>query len=585
MLREISLDGKWNFVIDPQERGLDWCQYQVRNPIEPYPEGAGDLHKYYEDLLLDEVDVPGCWQFYKPEYKWYQGTAFYIRTFKKPELEPGERIFLHFAGVCFRARVWLNGNEIEVSDVPYLPLEAEVTRLLEEDNYLTVRIEGDSRPDDTLPQFGWMNYAGIIRSVKLFTTGRKRFNLVMLESELNIAQKTGKLKVKIKSDIGFSSGEKLVWTLEGRGVSLEEVIEMPSNGTEYFFKTQFTEVDFWSPDTPALYVFSLKWFARDGQEMDNYRKQIGFREFVAEKGKFFLNGNPIFLRGISRHNIHPEFGMSLPLEAIRADLEMIVDMGCNAIRLPHYPQDTEVLDECDRLGLLTWVEIPVYWDAPLENRVTRQRMLEQLELMLKRDFNHPSVAIWSMANEIHSDRAETLDCFRKARALIRHYDSKRPITFASWPRDADANLGLKMVDICCLNRYRGWYDPDYEKIGKELDEVCRFYPDKPVFLSEFGAGAQPGRHDREHGKWSEEYQADILEKILKIARKHACGASIWVLCDFADPSRVSMKMTRGFINNKGLVSEDRQYKKMAFDRVKQIYNQWKREDSLQVSEK
>jgi len=229
--------------------------------------------------------------------------------------------------------------------------------------------------------------------------------------------------------------------------------------------------------------------------------------------------------------------------------------------------------------LLAWVEIPVYWDAPLENPVTRKRMLNQLEIMVKRDYNHPSVAIWSMANEIHSDRAETLACFTKARTLIRSYDPKRPVTFASWPRNADANLGLKMVDMCCLNRYRGWYDPDYPKIARELDEMQNAYPDRPIFLSEFGAGAQPGKHDPKQGKWSEEYQAELLEKVLNIAREHACGASIWVLADFMDPSRVSMKITNGLVNNKGLVSEDRKYRKLAYEKVKQIYNQWKREDA------
>jgi beta-glucuronidase len=578
MLRTISLDGKWGFAIDPQNRGLDWCQYQIRNPKNPYPEGAGDLHECYEDLLLDEVDVPGCWQLYKPEYKWYQGTAFFIRTFKRPQLTAKERVFIHFEGVSFRARIWLNGNELEVADVPYLPLMAEITDLLEDDNYLCLRIEGDSRTDDTLPQFGWMNYAGIIRPASLLITGSKRMEQVLIDPELDLNKCEGRLKIRIASDIGFSAGEKIIWNLQGHGLCIEKEIDIDGNGTDREFSTPFTAVDFWSPDNPALYHVSIKWISKDGNELDVYEKNVGFREFVAENGKFILNGKEIFLRGISRHNIHPDYGMTVPLEEIRRDIEQIVELGCNAVRLPHYPQDTKVLDECDRQGLLTWVEIPVYWDAPLENRVTRQRMLTQLELMVRRDYNHPSVAIWSMANEIHSDRAETLACFRKARKLIRSFDQQRPVTFASWPRDADANLGLKMVDMCCLNRYRGWYDPDCGKIAEELDEVHKVYPDKPMFLSEFGAGAQPGCHDPEKSKGSEEYQAMLLADILNIARKHACGACIWVFADFADPSRVLMKMSNGFINNKGLLSEDRKHRKLAFETVKQIYNNWKKED-------
>ena len=167
---------------------------------------------------------------------------------------------------------------------------------------------------------------------------------------------------------------------------------------------------------------------------------------------------------------------------------------------------------------------------------------------------------------------------RECRDMIRSYDSERPITFASWPCDAKDNLAMQSVDICCLNRYRGWYDPELERIADELEEMRRAFPDKPLLLSEFGAGARPKFHDDKNCKWSEGYQAELLEKILKIARKHSNGACIWTLSDFRDPSRVPMKISDGFINNKGLVSADREHRKIAFSRVGKIYHDWKKTD-------
>lgn len=580
MLKEISLSGKWGFVIDPQNRGIDWCQYHIKDPVGAYPTGAGDLHDHFEDLLLDEVTVPGSWQMYKPEYKWYQGTAFFFKMFSRPEIEPGQRVFIHFEGVSYRARVWLNGHELTGTDYPYLPFESEITGLLEDENYLVLRIEGNSRPDDTLPQFGWMNYAGIIRPVKILITGRKRLSLLLLDPEIRTDKVQGRLKIKVTSDLGFGSGEKLVWKLRGNGLNAEGEIAIYENGIQREFVIPWQDVGFWQPGNPLLYDFRLNWYDGNGIELDSYGKMIGFREFTVCNGKFLLNGHEIFLRGIGRHNIHPDYGMSLTSEAIKQDISMVVELGCNFIRLPHYPQDTAVLEECDSQGLLTWVEIPVYWNAPLENRKTQQQMHQQLEAMVRRDYNHPSVVIWSMANEIHSDRAEILECFRKAREMIRSYDPIRPITFASWPKEAGANLGLKMVDACCLNRYCGWYESNSDLIAGELDEIHQLYPDKPVLLSEFGAGACLGFHDPKSCKWSEEYQSELIEKILNIARKHSCGCAIWNFADFADPSRVSMKITNGFTNNKGLVSEDRKYRKLAFDKVKNIYNKWKRDDGI-----
>ena len=176
MLRHISLSGKWKFVLDLQNRGLAWGKYQKRNPSGIYPEGAGDLHSHFDDLLLDEVNVPGNWQKYRPEYKYYEGAAFFIRYFDRPALAEGERVFLHLEGVSYRARIFLNDHEVGSLNYPYLPANIEITSCLLDINYLVIRVEGASRPEDSLPQFGWDNCAGLIRPVSLQITGRKCFD-------------------------------------------------------------------------------------------------------------------------------------------------------------------------------------------------------------------------------------------------------------------------------------------------------------------------------------------------------------------------------------------------------------------------
>lgn len=575
MLRHISLSGRWKFVLDLQNRGLAWGKYQKRNPAGIYPEGAGDLHSHFDDLLLDEVNVPGNWQKYRPEYKYYEGAAFFIRYFDRPALAEGERVFLHLEGVSYRARIFLNDHEVGSLNYPYLPANIEITSCLLDINYLVIRVEGASRPEDSLPQFGWDNCAGLIRPVSLQITGRKRFDLVLVDTINDFTAKQG--QIKLRATAKFSQNDILAWKITGENTDFSGTIDLDDNYTCEWISPALM-VKFWTPEVPVLYDFELTWQDKAGKILDVFQTKIGFREFIAQAGKFMLNGKNIFIRGISRHHLHPDYGMTMPESVMLDDLRLVKELGCNFIRLPHYPQNTEVLDACDKLGLLVWVEIPFYWDATLANPVTREQIYGQLEAMVRRDYNHPAVAIWSMANEINSEKPEALECLQYCREIIQRYDSVRPVTFASWPRHASNNLGLQAVDICCLNRYRGWYDPNPELIAGELDSMRNLYPDKPVLLTEFGAGAEPGRYSQKLEKWSEDYQAELLANIVRQARSHANGCIIWVLADFNDPSRVSQKVSHGYINNKGLLSDDRKHRKLSFERIKTIYNQWKLAD-------
>ena len=159
---------------------------------------------------------------------------------------------------------------------------------------------------------------------------------------------------------------------------------------------------------------------------------------------------------------------------------------------------------------------------------------------------------------------------REAVARVRRYDRRRPVTFASWPRNPRKNLGTRVVDFCSLNMYRGWYTPHIAGLAKDLQRLRRA-TGKPIVLSEFGAGAVAGRRGSRRARWTEDYQADVLARNLAIARRHSAGCFIWLLHDFLDPSRVHSRITGGFINNKGLVTEDRTVRKLAFGVVRKFF--------------
>lgn len=571
MHNSVSLNGPWEFIIDPANRGLTWGRYH-----QPDPAGAGDLHRRFEDLMLEEVPVPGSWQLYREAYRWYDGTAFFFKQFRAPECPSGARVWLKFHAVSFRARAWLNGVEIGAIDHPFLPWTMDVTTALRAENLLVVRVEGASGPDDTIPVIGWRQYAGLIRPVELIVTGATAWDEVYADPELDLAAVRGRLRLRLKRQGDLQAAARLVWRLGERSGD----IQLKPGQAKWSGHLPWQPVVFWSPESPRLYPLRLELQSADGAILDVWEKPIGFRSFRWDHRQLFLNGSPIFLRGISRHDQSVSGGMTLTDQEINRDMDLIQELGCNAVRIAHYPQDERVLDECDRRGLLAWVEAPVYWEADWSRPIVKRRMLAQMADLLRRDYHHPAVVIWSVANEIHSDNPRALAALKAAHTLVRRIDPMRPTTFATWPKDPNNNGGLQVVDVCALNRYRGWYDPDVPKLADDLRGI-REAADKPVILSEFGAGAVAGMHGADDAVWTEEYQARVLGECLEIARRESSGCLIWLLHDFLDPSRVYSKITDGFLNNKGLVTIDRNTRKIAFETVRRYFTRWAQEDDAQ----
>jgi beta-glucuronidase len=322
----------------------------------------------------------------------------------------------------------------------------------------------------------------------------------------------------------------------------------------------------WSPESPALHVAKLSLGG------DDLIERFGIREVSVDGSEILVNGCAVRLLGFCRHEAHPQFGCGVPAAVQIEDIQLLEEMGCNFVRGSHYPQDPRFLDLCDERGILVWDEAigrqhraehfadPAFIDAQLVN----------IREMIAAGTNHPSVIIWGLQNESRSDEPVNRGGYERLIGEIRSLDPSRPVTYASnrWPNN--------LIDIISINTYPGWYHGAIDEIPKLLDSIINAIDSstskgKPVIVSEIGAGSVPGWHDRNHSRWSEEYQAELLEMVIRYLfseRERYCGLAIWQFCDCrtAEQTARTMGRPRGF-NNKGVIDEHRT-PKLGFDAVK-----------------
>jgi beta-glucuronidase len=327
---------------------------------------------------------------------------------------------------------------------------------------------------------------------------------------------------------------------------------------------------YWSVDNPYLYEVNLK------TTEDELKDQIGFRSIRTEGASILLNEKPIFLKGISLHEESP-FGKGRGHS--QADARQLLlwakELGCNFVRLAHYPHNEHMVRLADKMGMLVWEENPVYWTIEWENKATYKNAENQLTELISRDKNRASVLIWSMANETPTSEARNIfltNLARKARSL----DNTRLISAALEQSSYQGNSNIRtihdafadVVDILSFNQYIGWYDGLPEKAQSIQWKITQ---NKPVLISEFGAGAKFGLHGDKGTRWTEEYQEYLYEETLKMISKidQLQGFSPWILVDFRSPRRPLPKIQDGW-NRKGLISEKGE-KKKAFYTLQSYY--------------
>jgi beta-glucuronidase len=552
----ISLDGTWKYIVDPYATGFGMRVYEDRKPKD-----KSELVEYDFDAS-GSLKVPGDWNSQHENLLFYDGIVWYRRTFAYHK-RAHTRCFVYFGAANYQASVYLDGKKLGEHQGGFTSFNFEVTDAIADgDNFLVVEVNNVRRPDGVpSTNTDWWNYGGLTRDVSLVEVPE----IFVEESQVQLAKgSSNEIAGWVKLN-GSSKPEQV--TLEIPEAGIHQAVTTNTDGyAEFKFPAK---VDLWSPEHPKLYKVVLS------AAGDRLEDEIGFRTIETRGSQIFLNGKPIFLRGVSMHEEAPfRGGRAFSPEDAQTLLGWAKELGCNFIRFAHYPHNENEIRLADKIGLLVWSEIPVYWNVDWENPSTLQLAQDQLHDMIARDRNRASVILWSLSNETPTDPPRT-EFIKKLAASARQQDSTRLITSAlnHWqnpePHSRLLNDPLcEFLDVLGINEYIGWYESKPEDIARTRWVTAL---DKPVILSEFGAGALYGKHGDSETRFSEEYQANIFEQQIVMAKQihNLVGMTPWVLMDFRSPRRM-LAGIQDYRNRKGLVS-DRGERKQAFYVLQKFY--------------
>ncbi|GAB4513699.1 MAG: beta-glucuronidase [Anaerolineae bacterium] len=566
--QHIDLSGIWDFRFDPEDEGV------TAGWTSGLPEAR-------------PIAVPASWNDQFEDMRDYLGPAWYQTRFDLPWGWEDRRVMLRFNSVNYLAEVWLNGQRVGSHEGGHLPFEFDVSPYVRpEGNVLVVRVEGLLAPDrvppgdipaDPLDSFGRMNYpptsfdffpfCGIHRPVLLYAVAKEAIQDITVVTE--IVDHTGLVRVKVDRMGGEAATVR--WTLRGDDTEVSAELPILEQSAEAVLSVPNARL--WEPGSPYLYELTVE-LVRGGQVLDRYRLPVGIRTIAVEGDTLLLNGKPIYLTGFGRHEDFPVVGRGLLPALIVKDYALLKWIGANSFRTSHYPYSEQMMDLADRLGFLVIDETPAvglfFKEDGLERRLALCRQYTQE--LIARDKNHPSVIMWSLANEPHSRRPGAKAFFRELYDLAKSLDPTRPVTVVSMVGLAEE--AFEFCDVVCLNRYYGWYtesgqlDEGCQRLSKELDALHERYP-KPLILTEFGADTIPGWHAQPPEMFSEEYQAEMLARYIEVLRSkpYVVGEHVWNMCDFKTAQAVHRM---GAMNYKGVFTRDRR-PKLAAHRLRQIW--------------
>ena len=548
-----------------------FCTHEIRKVRElsgslwEFSPCTGDLagRKY-------RTAVPGCWES-MPDFSSYRGVGVFSR-----EIETEGAFRLVFKGVSHTARVCLDGREIGSHYNAYTPFAVAVTDVMAGRHLLEVYADNTFGEASALhiPN-DYMSYGGISRGVLLEELTDTYIEYI---HAVPVMEKDGwKALVSVKVKNWSAAGKACRLYLDLAGIASEAMeLTLEAGGEKTVdFQLSAAEAEAWEIKNPKLYTVRATLSDENGA-FDDQIDRMGFREIRTEGKDILLNGKKLRIRGFCRHEDHPMFGCALPYAAIQQDLETAMDLGANAIRTAHYPNDELFLDLCDEQGILVWEENHTRGLTleHMQNPNFERQAETCIEEMITAHINHPSVIIWGILNECASDTEYGYECYKKQYDLIKHMDFSRPRSSASCKFKTDICFGLP--EIVSYNLYPEWYHetPASEYVKDIYDWVQRESEGsgKPFLVTEIGAGAIYGFRSHTLCKWSEEYQAKALEdQITAVLEQEGCsGIFIWQLCDVrvSDEWFASRPRT---MNNKGIVDEYRR-RKLAYDVVKRIYH-------------
>lgn len=524
----------------------------------------------------DRIAVPGSFDA-TPRYAGTRGLVAYRRGVEFVDATR-HRLVLNGVHHFCRAFVVQNGETIPLGDhaggFTRFALDITGHRAGQADLVLLVDNRFDSARCPThLPYFDWYHYGGICRGAELERLGTKWIDSVRVTT-VDYAERQVEISVACAADADGTGTHALSIAVDDNEVASLD-LELGAGPSSVMTTVSLAHAKLWSPEHPELHTVTC----RLGD--DDLTDRFGIRQVAIDGAQILINGEEVTLLGFCRHEAHPEFGCGLPAAMQIEDLQLLEAMGANFVRGSHYPQDPRFLDLCDERGILVWNEA-TGWQHTVEHFadpafIEAQRI--NIGEMIASGRNHPSVIMWGLQNESHSEDESNRPGYETLIGEIRSLDPSRPVTYASnrWPEDRFHDL----IDIVSINTYPGWYDGEIADIGERLDAFVEAVDisasaGKPIIISEIGAGAVPGFRDRNRSRWSEEYQEELLERVLDhlfLHRDRVAGVALWQFCDIrtAEETRRALMRPRGF-NNKGVVDEYRR-PKLAFETVKRLFEE------------
>ncbi|KAK4873706.1 hypothetical protein RN001_013066 [Aquatica leii] len=570
----VRLDGLWNFLVDSSN---DSC---IRSKIKWFEKDLSKLN----DVEIHKMPVPSSYNDITTNIKIrdHVGVVWYDRTFFVPENWNAKNVFLRFSSVNYAAQVWVNGKQVIQHDIGHLPFENEVSSFLNfgKNNIITVSCN-NTLSNDTVPQgyvekedtdygpsliqhytFDFFNYAGIHRSVFLYTTPKAYIRDIAVTTD--VSQNTGFVHYVI-SHLNKKPVNCIVTLLD----KLENTVVVNNNSEGVL---EVKEAKLWWPylmDPNAGYLYTLKveLHNSDGKIIDVYRQPIGIRSISWTNTTLMLNNRPIYFHGFGKHEDSDMRGKGFDWPVVIRDYNLIKWIGGNSFRTSHYPYADEIMDLADELGIMVIDECPSV-DTELFSSELLENHKRSLTELYNRDKNRPSVIMWSIANEPRTQSNAASDYFKKIANHIKTLDKTRPVTLAFVKTVEEDKVGSH-VDVISFNRYNAWYknSGNLNMIVKNVvDEATAWHKkyNKPVLMTEYGADAVAGLHIYPEYIWSEEFQLILMEnhfKAFDILRKEDwfVGEFIWNFADF----KTAQTFKRVGGNKKGIFTRDRQPKASA----------------------
>jgi beta-galactosidase len=556
----------------------------------------GFPNKTNDKINWGKVNIPHTWNAIDvtdDEPGYYRGTGWYQKDIFIPSSFKDKDVYIYFEGASQVAEVFINGKSVGTHIGGYNFFSFPITDAIKLDQANTFSIKVNNKHNEDIPPLSadFTFYGGIYRDVYLVAANKVHFNMDNYASKgvfistPNVSNQEASVMIKGALTNNNKASQNLIvysqiFDADGKKIAEKTDKIKNANQPNQDFQQNFATIknpNLWSPESPYLYrVLSQIKDVKTGNVLDEVSNSLGFRwfSFDADKG-FFLNGNHIKLIGTNRHQDFKGLGNALPDALHVRDMQLLKEMGGNFLRISHYPQDPEILEACDRLGILTSVEIPIV-NAITESPAFADNCKMMMTEMIRQNYNHPSIIIWAYMNEVllrprYDKGSEKQENYFKAIAklaqeiedLTRKEDPSRYTMIpCHGALDLYVRVGLTQIPkIVGWNLYQGWYSGKIEDFAGYLDKSHKEIPTKPMIITEYGADVDPHisnpnpiRFDKSQ-EHSNLYHQFYLKAMLE--RPFVAGSAIWNLADFNSEQRTD---TDPHTNNKGIMTTDREPK-------------------------